>query len=86
MKHQDIIEQLTLEEKAGLCSGKDYWHFKGVERLGIDPIMVTDGPHGLRKQNPEGKKKGLSNSIPSTCFRRRPVTRRCGMPSRWISL
>lgn len=68
MKHQSIIEKLTLEEKAGLCSGKDYWHFKGVERLGIDPIMVTDGPHGLRKQNPEGKKKGLSNSIPATCF------------------
>lgn len=68
MKHQNIIEKLTLEEKAGLCSGKDYWHFKGVERLGIDPIMVTDGPHGLRKQDPNGKKKGLSNSIPSTCF------------------
>lgn len=68
MKHQNIIEKLTLEEKAGLCSGKDYWHFKGVERLGIEPIMVTDGPHGLRKQDPNGKKKGLSNSIPATCF------------------
>ena len=54
MKHQDILNKLTLEEKAGLCSGKDFWHLKSVERLGLPEIMITDGPHGLRKQNPDG--------------------------------
>ncbi|CAN7357979.1 hypothetical protein LJR153_002132 [Paenibacillus sp. LjRoot153] len=42
---------MTLEEKAGLCSGLNFWQLNGVERLGIPSIMVTDGPHGLRKQN-----------------------------------
>lgn len=47
---QEIIAQMTLEEKAGLCSGLDFWQTKAVERLGIPSIMMTDGPHGLRKQ------------------------------------
>ncbi len=45
-----IISEMTLEEKASLCSGLDFWNTKGIERLGIPSIMVTDGPHGLRKQ------------------------------------
>ena len=53
MKHQDLISKMTLEEKASLCSGKDFWHLKGVERLGIPGVMVSDGPHGLRKQDQE---------------------------------
>ena len=44
-----IISQMTLEEKAGMCSGLDFWHLKSVERLGIPEVMVSDGPHGLRK-------------------------------------
>ena len=48
-----IIREMTLEEKAGMCSGKDFWHLKGVERLGIPEVMVSDGPHGLRKQAAE---------------------------------
>lgn len=61
---------LTLEEKAALCSGKDFWHLVDVERLGIPSIMVTDGPHGLRKQNQEKTAAGdiLGNSVPATCF------------------
>lgn len=47
---KSIISQMTLEEKASLCSGLDFWNTKGIERLGIPSIMVTDGPHGLRKQ------------------------------------
>ena len=47
-KIQSLISQMTLEEKAGMCSGADFWHLKGVERLGIPSVMVTDGPHGLR--------------------------------------
>ena len=67
MKNSELISKMTLEEKVGLCSGKDGWFLKGVERLGIPEIMLTDGPHGLRKKNPEGKFK-LENSIPATCF------------------
>ena len=46
-----LIAQMTLEEKAGLCSGADFWHTKAVERLGVPATMVSDGPHGLRKQD-----------------------------------
>ena len=45
-----IVSQMTLEEKAGMCSGLDFWHLKHVDRLGIPEVMVSDGPHGLRKQ------------------------------------
>ena len=70
MKYSDIISKLTLKEKTLLCSGKDYWHLVDIERLGIPSVMVTDGPHGLRKQC-EGKKGAgdvLGNSVPATCF------------------
>lgn len=67
MKNSELISKMTLEEKVGLCSGKDGWYLKGVERLGVPEIMLTDGPHGLRKANPEGKFK-LENSVPATCF------------------
>ncbi|AVR00322.1 glycosyl hydrolase [Oceanobacillus iheyensis] len=63
-----LIEEMTLEEKVGMCSGLDFWHLKGVERLGIPSIMVTDGPHGLRKQAEDADHLGLSNSVPATCF------------------
>ena len=48
-----LLGQLTLEEKASLCLGSDFWHTAPVERLGIPAIMVSDGPHGLRKQPDE---------------------------------
>ncbi|MNO23041.1 Thermostable beta-glucosidase B [compost metagenome] len=65
---QHLISQLTLEEKAGLCSGLDFWHTKGIERLGIPSVMMTDGPHGLRKQAESADHLGLHNSVPATCF------------------
>ena len=68
LKHKDLISQMTLKEKASLCSGKDFWHLKSIERLGLPEIMVCDGPHGLRKQNAENKKVGIGNSYPATCF------------------
>src|SRR5687767_1666087 len=59
---------MTLEEKAGMCSGLDFWHLKGVERLGVPSVMVTDGPHGLRKQKQGADHLGLFDSVPATCF------------------
>ena len=63
-----LVSQLTLEEKAGLCSGADFWHTKAVERLGIPASMVSDGPHGLRKQDEEVDHLGINDSIKAVCF------------------
>ena len=63
-----IISQMTLEEKAGMCSGYDFWHLKSVERLGIPKVMVCDGPHGLRKQAAEADHLGINKSIKAVCF------------------
>ncbi len=65
---KNIIAQMTLEEKASLCSGLNFWYLKGVERLGISSIMVTDGPHGLRKQEGDATEIGLPDTVPATCF------------------
>ena len=65
---QDLIAQMTLEEKASLCSGRDFWHLKGVQRLGIPSIMITDGPHGLRVQLGDPTEIGLAETKPATCF------------------
>ncbi|MEW4370541.1 glycoside hydrolase family 3 C-terminal domain-containing protein [Paenibacillus kandeliae] len=64
----ELIRQLTLEEKASLCSGLDFWHTQPIERLGIPSVMMTDGPHGLRKQSEGGDHLGLNDSVPATCF------------------
>ncbi len=68
MKHADLIAKLTLEEKASLCDGKDFWHLQDIERLELPSIMVTDGPHGLRKQPEEKTDKKLLSASPATCF------------------
>ena len=62
------LSELTLEEKASLCLGSDFWHTAPVERLGIPAIMVSDGPHGLRAQLGEADHVGLQGSAPATCF------------------
>ena len=63
-----LISQMTLEEKAGMCSGSDFWHLKGIERLGIPAVMVTDGPHGLRKQANGSDHLGINESEKAICF------------------
>ncbi len=56
---QKLISQMTLEEKAGLCSGKNFWFTKSIDRLNVEGIMVSDGPHGLRKQASGGDHLGV---------------------------
>ncbi|MGI4896219.1 MAG: glycoside hydrolase family 3 C-terminal domain-containing protein, partial [Janthinobacterium lividum] len=62
------LDQMTLEEKASLLDGLDFWHTQPVERLDVPALMVTDGPHGLRKQAGGGDHLGLTDSVPATCF------------------
>ncbi len=68
MDVKKLISLMTLEEKAGLCSGLDFWHTKPVERLGIPSVMVSDGPHGLRKQRDDADRSGVNDSISAVCF------------------
>jgi beta-glucosidase len=63
-----LIAELTLEEKAGLVMGSDFWHTASVDRLGVERVMVADGPHGLRMQPDEGDHVGIGGSAPATCF------------------
>ena len=69
MKYKDIISTMTREEKAALCSGKDFWHFQALRKFGLQAINVTDGPHGLRKQKTQ-KESGtdMLQGIPAVCF------------------
>ena len=64
----ELIETLTREEKIALVSGADQWHTVEIPRLNIPAIMVSDGPHGLRKQALEGDHLGIGVSVPATCF------------------
>lgn len=68
MNIKKIIQEMTLEEKASLCSGADFWHTEAVERLGLPRIMVSDGPHGLRKQGEITDHMGVAESIKAVCF------------------
>jgi beta-glucosidase len=63
----DALGKLTLAEKAALCVGRDFWSMEGVERLGVPSIVLTDGPHGVRRQA-SGEDAGLRGSAPATCF------------------
>lgn len=68
MDIEKIIDELTQKEKAGLCSGHDFWTTKPVSRLGIPAVMMCDGPHGLRKQLGEGDHLGINESIETVCY------------------
>lgn len=68
MDIKDMVERMTLEEKAEICSGGDFWSTRAFERLGIPSVMMTDGPSGLRKQGGAGDHLGLNESVPAVCF------------------
>jgi len=59
---------MTLEEKCYLLSGKDFWQTRSVERLGLPSMTLSDGPHGIRKQEGAGDQLGLNGSVPATCY------------------
>ncbi|MDR1705754.1 MAG: hypothetical protein LBS19_13865, partial [Clostridiales bacterium] len=64
---KSVISQMTVEEKASLCSGMNFWETKAMERLGVPSVMMTDGPHGLRKVVAQDH-LGAAESVPATCF------------------
>ena len=68
MKYRELINKMTLEEKAMLCVGGDYWNSKAIERLSIPSIKMSDGPHGLRVQKTKADNLGINKSEVSTCF------------------
>ncbi len=68
MDPKAILSQMTLEEKAAFCSGRDFWRTKAIDRLGVPSVMMCDGPHGLRKQEGEGDHLGINKSIETVCY------------------
>ncbi len=65
---ENIIHEMTLEEKVSLLSGADFWHTAAVERLGVPAVMMCDGPNGLRKQDDKADHLGINQSIRAVCF------------------
>ena len=68
LKYKDIINKMTLEEKAAFLSGKGEWESRDLKRLNIPSVFFSDGPHGIRKQAGAGDHLGLNESLPATCF------------------
>ena len=65
---KELVKEMSLEEKAGLCSGETCWEIKSIERLKLEPVCIMDGPHGLRKQIGSTDNLGLGVSEPAVCF------------------
>jgi len=63
---ENLVQQMTLEEKASLCTGDTAWTTQAVPRLGVPSMLVTDGPHGVRKTKETGVMGG--ETAPATCF------------------
>ena len=68
LKTKNIIDKMSLEDKVKLCSGADFWNTEEMDEYGIGKISMSDGPHGLRKQEGAGDHLGINDSVPATCF------------------
>ncbi|MGN0747004.1 MAG: beta-glucosidase [Aristaeellaceae bacterium] len=68
MDIEAIIRQMPLEDKIALCSGASFWETKGFAPYGIPPMLMCDGPHGLRRQEGSADMLGVNASHPATCF------------------
>lgn len=68
MKYKEILSKMSLAEKVAFCSGASEWRTKAIERLGVPSILMTDGPHGLRKLVATEDSLGEEESHPATCF------------------
>ena len=67
MDVETVLAAMTVEEKAALVAGTDFWYTNPVSRLGVPSLCVSDGPHGLRKQIGEAD-NGIATSEPATAF------------------
>ncbi len=70
-KHNEaaaLVQRMSLQEKAACASGKSFWNLQDCKRLDLPAVMITDGPHGLRKQASAGDHVGADKAIPATCF------------------
>ena len=65
-KIDDLINKMSLEEKAALCTGASPWTTTSVEHLGLPELTVADGPHGVRRV--ADAKDLVAASLPATCF------------------
>ena len=63
-----VLAQMTNEEKAQMCSGRDFWHSQDLPRLNVPSAMMCDGPNGLRKQIGQGDHLGINESIETVCY------------------
>ena len=68
MKHPEILQKLSLEQKCALLSGKNTWQTQDYPKQGVPAIWLSDGPNGLRKQAGAADHLGLNPSVPATCF------------------
>ena len=68
LKYEKLIRKMTLAEKAIMMSGKNTWETVDFEKYGIPSMVMSDGPHGLRRQAGAGDHLGLNASLPATCF------------------
>ena len=68
MKHEDILKKLTLKQKVALLSGRDIWSTYEFPQAGVPSMVLSDGPHGVRRQAGAGDHLGLNPSLPATCF------------------